>query len=55
MSVSTLIYKEQYYKQLSIFTKDNEIKDNTADLIKKLNELAGKNIFLKAKDLKRND
>lgn len=55
VTVSTLIFKEQYYKQLSIFSKDNDNIDSTNDLIRKLNELAGKNIFIKAKDVVKND
>lgn len=54
VSVSTLLYKEQYHQQLSIFSKE-EIKDNTNELIRKLNVLAGKQIFIKAKDAIKND
>ena len=50
VSTSNLIYKEHYSKQLSLFTINKE-NDNTKELIDKLNKLAGKNIFMKAKDL----
>lgn len=50
VSVSNLIYKEHYSKQLSLFTINKE-NDNTKELIDKLNKLVGKNIFMKAKDL----
>ena len=53
VSVSNLLYKEQYYKQLSLFSKENIKDDKTSDLIRKLNSLAGKDIFIKAKDAKR--
>ena len=54
VTVSTLLYKEQYYQQLSIFSKD-EVKDNTNELIRKLNLLVGKDVFKKAKDAIKND
>lgn len=53
VSVSNLIYKDAYYEQLSIFSKEASNIDNTTELIKKLNKIAGKDIFLKAKDLKK--
>lgn len=53
VSVSKLLFKEQYYKQLSLFSKENIANDNISELIKKLNYLAGKDIFIKAKDLKK--
>lgn len=55
VSLSNLIYKDQYAKQLSLFSKENLLKDDTVDLIRKLNHLAGKDIFIKARDVKRND
>ena len=54
VTVSTLLYKEQYYKQLSIFSKE-EVKDNTNELIRKLNLLVGKDVFKKAKDAIKHD
>ena len=54
VSVSTLLYKEQYHQQLSIFSKE-EIKDNTNELIRKLNLLVGKDVFKKAKDVIKNE
>lgn len=55
VSISTLIYKEQYYKQLSLFSKEVIAKDTTDTLIRKLNHLAGKDVFVKAKDILKND
>ena len=55
LCIFPLFYKEQYYKQLSIFSKDNDYIDSTNDLIRKLNELVGKNVFIKAKDVVKND
>ena len=54
-SVSSLLYKDQYYQQLSLFSKEKIANDSTLDLIRKLNNLAGKDIFIKAKDAKIND
>lgn len=54
VSLSNLIYKDQYAKQLSLFSKENILKDDTIDLIRKLNHLAGKDIFIKARDVKKN-
>lgn len=54
VTVSTLLYKEQYYQQLSIFSKE-EVKDNTNELIRKLNLLVGKDVFKKAKDAIKHD
>ena len=53
VAVSTLLYKDQYFKQLSLFSKENIKNDDTNELIRKLNHLAGKDIFIKAKDLKK--
>ena len=47
-----MIFKDQYYKQLSLFSKEAYKLDDTSELIKKLNMLAGKDIFIKAKDVK---
>ena len=52
VSTSKLIFKDQYYKQLSLFSKEAYKLDDTSELIKKLNMLAGKDIFIKAKDVK---
>lgn len=51
VSTSNLIFKNFYYKQLSLFSKEITKNDPTADLIKKLNQLAGQNVFMKAKDI----
>ena len=55
VSVSNLLYKEQYYQQLSLFSKENIKNDKTSDLIRKLNLLAGKDVFIKAKDVKKHE
>ena len=55
VTVSNLIYKEQYYKQLSLFSKEEISKNSTDELIKKLNHLAGKNVFVKAKEAIKHD
>ena len=52
VSTSKLIFKDQYYKQLSLFSKEAYKLDDTSELIRKLNHLAGKDIFIKAKDVK---
>lgn len=55
VSVSNLLYKDQYFKQLSLFSKEVIARDDTAELIRKLNNLAGKDIFTKAKYAKTSD
>ncbi|MCI5745247.1 MAG: DNA polymerase IV [Erysipelotrichaceae bacterium] len=55
VSVSKLIYKNQYYKQLSLFSKDEIAHDTTSEIIYKLNQIVGKNVFIKAKDAIKND
>lgn len=55
VTVSNLIFKEQYHKQLDLFSKEIIAQDTTSDLIRKLNGLAGKEIFMKAKDAIKNE
>lgn len=52
VSVSTLIFKEQYTKQLSLFSKENEENNDVRILISKFNKMAGKDILMRASDKK---
>lgn len=54
VSVSGLIFKEEYAIQLSLFAQPDYQK-STSTLIKQLNEIAGQNIFLKASELKKEE
>jgi len=54
VSTSKLIFKDEYAKQLSIFSNEEIKQDNTELLINKLNNLVGKDIFKKAKDIVKN-
>lgn len=52
VSISDLIFPEDYYQQLDIYHL-NDIKMNrSADLIERFNEIAGQKLFMKAKDAK---
>lgn len=53
VSISDLIFQNMYYEQLDIY-KLNSLKNSKSDeFIERLNQIAGKKLFIKAKDLKK--
>lgn len=54
VAVSNLIFKEEYCKQLSLFTQQ-ETSLNTKELIAKLNKMAGQNVFIQASSIQKEE
>ncbi|CCZ85402.1 dNA polymerase IV [Firmicutes bacterium CAG:631] len=53
VSLSDLIPMQQYYEQMDIYDLLKIKKNQSGELISRLNQIAGQNIFMKAKDALR--
>ena len=54
VSLSDLIHQQQYYEQIDIYELLKIKRGKSDDFINRLNQIAGQNLFIKAKDAKRN-